>query len=103
MGKLRSAFDNLVSKHEEYTNLLEDDEEFEKEELWIESCQSSFMKLDIDAKNYIESRDIPIESKSKYQLESVRFRTTLNLPNGNTSQESTTWQTMFLVVSKLKS
>ena len=65
MGKLRSAFDNLVSKHEEYTNLLDDDEEFEKEKLWIESCQSSFMKLDIDAKNYIESRDIPIESKSK--------------------------------------
>ena len=65
MGKLRSAFDNLVSKHEEYTNLLEDDEELEKEELWIDSCQSSFMKLDIDAKNYIESRDISIESKSK--------------------------------------
>ena len=64
LGKLKSVFDNLLSKHEGFTNLLEDDEEFEKEESWIDECQICFMRLHVDAKNYMESIDMPKQSNN---------------------------------------
>ena len=48
--KVNNAFENLVKKHELYSNLLIDDEEFNKEESWLEESQSYYLKLDIDAK-----------------------------------------------------
>lgn len=34
--------------------MIVDDEEFEKEENWLDECQNNFLKIDIDAKGYIE-------------------------------------------------
>ena len=50
--KVNNAFENLVTKHELYTNLLIDDKEFNKEESWLEESQSYYLKLDIDTKGY---------------------------------------------------
>ena len=52
--KVKEAFENVVSKHETYANLIVDDKEFEKEENWLDECQNYFLKIDIDAKGYIE-------------------------------------------------
>ena len=38
INNLQNAFDELVVKHENYSNLIEDDEEFEVQELWMEGC-----------------------------------------------------------------
>ena len=54
LTKVNHAFDNVVEKHEIYANLIVDDEQFEIEEQWLNECQSYFLKLDIDAKCYLE-------------------------------------------------
>ena len=46
--KVTQAFSNAVLKHESYANLIEDDELFIQEELWLEQCQNEFLKLKID-------------------------------------------------------
>ena len=43
--KVTQAFSNAVLKHESYANLIEDDELFIQEELWLEQCQNEFLKL----------------------------------------------------------
>ena len=52
--KVRQAFDKIVVKHEENTSLIVSDEDFETEEHWLEDCQNEFLKLDINAKCYVE-------------------------------------------------
>ena len=66
--KVNNAYKNLVTKHELYTNLLTDDEEFIKEESWLEESQSYHLKLDIDTKGYIESISLPAEASNKSEL-----------------------------------
>ena len=66
--KVNNAYENLVTKHELYTNLLTDDEEFNKEESWLEESQSYYLKLDIDTKGYIESISLPAEASNKSEL-----------------------------------
>ena len=36
---MKTAFDNLVVKHEEYAQMIPDDEVFEQEEKWLEKCE----------------------------------------------------------------
>ena len=49
-------YEALVCKHEEYAALIiEDDEAYEKEEEWLADCQHTFLKLEVDAKMFIES------------------------------------------------
>ena len=38
INNLQNAFDELVVKHENYSNLIEDDKEFEVQEVWMEGC-----------------------------------------------------------------
>eukprot|EP00057_Strongylocentrotus_purpuratus_P016422 XP_011670896.1 PREDICTED: uncharacterized protein LOC105441474 [Strongylocentrotus purpuratus] len=47
------AYVDLQSKHEAYTEKIENDEEFNKEELWLDECQNYFCKLQIREKDYI--------------------------------------------------
>ena len=41
--KVTQAFSNVVLKHESYANLIEDDELFRQEELWLDQCQNEFL------------------------------------------------------------
>ena len=52
----KKTYETLVSKHEEYTSLIENDEAFTVEEHWLEECQETFMNLETNAKLYIESK-----------------------------------------------
>jgi hypothetical protein len=51
----KKTYETLVSKHEEYNSLIENDEAFTVEEHWLEECQETFMNLETNAKLYIES------------------------------------------------
>ena len=55
LTKLQNAFDDLVVKHENYSKLIEDDEEFEVQEGWKEKCQETFMEMEIKAKIYLDN------------------------------------------------
>jgi len=44
-----------VAKHEDYAKHIEDDEAYETEEKWLSECQEIFMRLEVDAKMFIES------------------------------------------------
>ena len=54
LEKYEAAFSELVSKHEEYTLLIEDDSVFETEEAWLEECQETFLRLQIDTEDYLK-------------------------------------------------
>ena len=53
--KVTNAFESLVLKHEAFASLITDDTEFQKEEDWLNECQQYYLKIDVEAKNYIES------------------------------------------------
>ena len=55
LNNLQNAFDDLVVKHENYSKLIEDDEEFEVQERWMEECQEIFMDTEIQAKIYLDN------------------------------------------------
>ena len=38
LANVDKAHNDLVEKHEKFTELVEDDEEFEAEERWLEEC-----------------------------------------------------------------
>ena len=53
----RQAYENLVSNHDEYTSLIENDEEFAEQESWLEECQGNFLSSETESKTYIESKN----------------------------------------------
>ena len=54
LTKLQEAYEKLIIKHEEYTKLIEDDAEFEKEEDWLADCQEAFMSFKIEGKLHLD-------------------------------------------------
>ena len=52
LAKLEENFKRLETRQEELENLL-DDEEFEKEEVVMEECQSRYLQLSVQAKDFI--------------------------------------------------
>ncbi|KAK3736377.1 hypothetical protein QZH41_006148 [Actinostola sp. cb2023] len=60
--KLQGAYESLVVKHDEFTKLIDDDEQYETEEQWLAECQEAFMSLEVNAKLFIESLNVS-ESK----------------------------------------
>ena len=55
LNKFHQAFSDLVAKHENFSKMIDDDEEFETEEGWMAECQETFMDLEMKAKLHIES------------------------------------------------
>ena len=62
--KVKTAFENVVSKHEIYANLIVDDKLFEQEEQWLDECQNFFLKIDIEAKKLYQGRVSKILKKT---------------------------------------
>ena len=46
LSKVQAAHDKLIENHEEFTKLIEDDKEFEKQEAWLEESQYMFLSLE---------------------------------------------------------
>lgn len=55
LNKLQLVFDSFVVKYESYLCLIEDDEEYEYEEIWIESCYEEFMIMELSVKMYMDN------------------------------------------------
>ena len=55
LTKLQGAYESLVTKHEEYAKLIDDEEDYQTEEQWLAECQETFMKLEVDAKMFVEN------------------------------------------------
>ena len=53
LEKCKSAYDDLIAKHEEFMQCIDNDDEFEEHEGWLDECQDQFMKLDFVARDYI--------------------------------------------------
>ena len=47
LDKLQANFNEVVTKHEAYTALIDDDHEFEEEEAWLGECQENFYEYGI--------------------------------------------------------
>ena len=55
LNEVKEAYSNLVTKHEEYTKMIDDDEQFEEAENWMSECQESFLRQEIKANLYLDS------------------------------------------------
>ena len=61
---MKTAFENLVVKHEEYTQLIQDDGAFEEEEKWLEECEDFYLQMEIGAKDYSKTKSASKGEKS---------------------------------------
>ena len=52
LKSVKAAFEDLVVKHEAYTQLIVEDEAFEQEEAWLEECQDFFLEIEMQAVDY---------------------------------------------------
>ena len=55
LNEVKEAYSNLVTKHEEYTKIIDDDEQFEEAENWMSECQENFLRQEIKANLYLDS------------------------------------------------
>ncbi|XP_068745150.1 uncharacterized protein [Montipora capricornis] len=55
LNEVKEAFSNLVTKHEEYTKMIDDDEQFEETENWMSECQENILRQEIKANLYLDS------------------------------------------------
>ena len=55
-------------QHEEFAKLIEDDQEFEAQEAWLEESQEFFMNLETDTKLYLYSTE---ELQGKVRVNSM--------------------------------
>ena len=76
LEKVKRTFDTLVSKHESYTQLIEDDEVFEVEEKWMADCQNNFMGLEQMANECLKFLETQSVGKGKHLLKNTVKRRT---------------------------
>ena len=86
LEKYEAAFSELVSKHEEYTLLIEDDSEFENEEAWLEECQETFLRLKIDTEDYLKEVTILLNKDHLMGSSEAHEKTTDTLATQQESQ-----------------
>ena len=58
LDNYEEVYSELEAKHEEVTMLIEDEAQFEEEERWIEQCQETFLRLKIDAQDYMKQQTL---------------------------------------------
>ena len=80
------AFSDLETKHEEVTLLVEDNEKFAEEEQWIEQCQETFLRLKIEAQDYMKRQTISEKKQDNIQTVTVT-KSDENLPTEFQSTE----------------
>ena len=76
LSKVQEAYEVLVVKHEEFTQLIEDDNEFEEQEACLTESQDVFMSLEVQAKLYLESTE---DLENEVQVEESRSSDNENL------------------------
>ena len=79
LQKYEQAFSELLSKHEEFTMLLQDDSEFEREEAWMEDCQEMYLRLKIDTEDYLEKLRFQKKRKNRSEVQNHTMKPPLEL------------------------
>lgn len=70
LTKVQQTYVDLVEKHDKYTQFIDDDKEFETEELWLEECQQNFLKLEARTKEYEEmALSVNVKKTSEKEVE----------------------------------
>ena len=82
LKKYELAFEDLLSKHEEYLMLLEDDEQFEHEEAWMEECQEIYLKLSTDTEDFLKEQ--LVLSQSSHEKSIAETSVTVSAPEETT-------------------
>ena len=90
LHSVKAAFEDLVVKHETYTQLIVEDEAFEQEEAWLEECQDFFLEIEMKAVDYANLATN--NGKSNVESGSVappaEQIATLSMGNGEEMQDS---------------
>ncbi|PFX16886.1 hypothetical protein AWC38_SpisGene18824 [Stylophora pistillata] len=55
LKEVREAYDKLITKHEEYARMIDDDEQFEEAESWMPKFQENILRQEIKANMYLDS------------------------------------------------
>ena len=82
LKKYELAFEDLLSKHEEYLMLLDDDEQFEHEEAWMEDCQEIYLKLSTDTEDFLKEQLVLSQSAQEKGI--AETSVTVSAPEGTT-------------------
>ena len=61
--QMKIAFEGLQEKHESYVMTIEDDTEFEEEEVWLDGIQSRFLTIKFKVKDYEKEDDVSVDEK----------------------------------------
>ena len=75
LERFELMYENLVQKHEAYTEQILDDDEFISEEEWLEECQQMFIHLQCEAKDYLSPTPTEDESSPKEETSSSAEQT----------------------------
>ncbi|CAB4028661.1 Hypothetical predicted protein [Paramuricea clavata] len=54
----KAALTRIIVKHEEYAQNIENDEEFETEEKWLEESQDAYLQLECTTNDYIINKNM---------------------------------------------
>ena len=54
LERAESAYSEVTERHDEFTKLIEDDEEFDEEEQWMDDCRRNFLEVKMRAKDCIK-------------------------------------------------
>ncbi|ESO98758.1 hypothetical protein LOTGIDRAFT_158704 [Lottia gigantea] len=63
--KIDTAFDNLVETHTAYTQMIDDEDEFETAEIWLDDVQNQVTTLKMYSKDYVKHLDDEFQAKTQ--------------------------------------
>ena len=87
LNKYQLAFEDLLAKHEEFLMLLEDDEQFEHEESWMEDCQETYLELSTDTEDFLKEQLVLSQSSHEKGITGISVTVS---PPGQTTENFVT-------------
>jgi hypothetical protein len=85
LQKVKQACNDLIVKHEEYAQNIENDENFETEEKWLEESQNAYLQLECTTNDHVVSnkREVVFHQSTLYS-DKTRASSLLNIFKNNT-------------------
>ncbi|XP_063960332.1 uncharacterized protein LOC129280086 [Lytechinus pictus] len=77
------AYEELQNRHESFSELIEDDDEYDMEERWMDECQQSFLSHQISFRDYCKG-----ETEKNVSRQKLRKQMTNEQPSDDNSEAS---------------
>ena len=87
LKKVAKAYTELVENHDAFKQLIEEDEVFETEELWLDDCQQTFLRWETLAMEFLSAAHVPTNEQNE-----------IHAPNEITENEPNPLPTYYLPV-----